>query len=84
MTQRLFHKRARAADLLIRGAHVLDPRAGIDGPHDILIRDGRIAELGAPATLSAESLPPTLRTLEAAGQHAFPAFVDPHVHLRSP
>ena len=31
------------ADLLIRGAHVLDPRAGIDAPHDVLVRGGEIA-----------------------------------------
>ena len=40
------------ADLLVRGAHVLDPRAGIDAPHDVLVRGGEIAELGAPGSLS--------------------------------
>ena len=39
------------ADLLIRGAHVLDPRSGIDAPHDVLVRGGEIAEIGAPGTL---------------------------------
>ena len=39
------------ADLLVRGAHVLDPRTGIDAPHDVLIRGGEIAELGAPGSL---------------------------------
>lgn len=81
MTENLFHRPAPAADILIRGAHVLDPRTGIDGPQDILIRDGRIAELGAPGALSAH---PQARTVEASGKHAFPAFVDPHVHLRTP
>jgi dihydroorotase len=69
------------ADLLIRAAHVLDPRTEIDEPRDILIRDGHIAELGAPATLAA---PEGAATIEAAGRHVFPAFVDPHVHLRTP
>ena len=41
------------ADLLIRGAHVLDPRAGLDAPHDVLVRNGAIAELGAPGSLPA-------------------------------
>jgi dihydroorotase len=81
MTPRLFHEPAPPAELLIRGAHVLDPRAGLDEPHDILIRDGRIAELGAPGTLPA---PPSHDVLDAAGKHAFPGFVDPHVHLRTP
>ena len=31
---------AEPAQLLIRGAHVLDPRAGLDGPRDVLVRDG--------------------------------------------
>jgi dihydroorotase len=69
------------ADLLIRGAHVLDPRGGIDAPHDVLIRGGAIAELGAPGTLSA---PAGAETVDGAGRHLFPAFVDPHVHLRTP
>ncbi len=42
----LFHRDAQPADLLITGAHVLDPRTDLDEPHDILIRDGVIAELG--------------------------------------
>ena len=44
---------ARTADLLVRGAHVLDPREGIDGVHDVLVRDGRIAEIGAPGSAAA-------------------------------
>jgi dihydroorotase len=68
-------------DLLIQGAHVLDPRTDLDEPRDILIRDGHLAEVGAPGTLSA---PTTATTIDAAGKHVFPAFVDPHVHLRTP
>jgi dihydroorotase len=81
MTDRLFHREAPPAELLLRGAHVLDPRSDLDEPLDILIRDGRIAELGAPGSLAA---PPSGEVLEAEGKHAFPAFVDPHVHLRTP
>jgi dihydroorotase len=78
---KLFHRQTPPAELLIRQAHVLDPRAGIDAPHDVLIRDGRIAELGEPGAIKAPSGAPVM---EAAGKHVFPAFVDPHVHLRSP
>jgi dihydroorotase len=80
-TPRLFSAPAQPADLLFRGAHVLDPRAQIDGRHDVLIRGGEIAELAAPGTLEA---PAGAETIEAAGKHLFPAFVDPHVHLRTP
>lgn len=69
------------AVLLVRGAHLFDPRAGLDGPGDLLVRDGAIAEIGAPGSLEA---PAEAETVDAEGLHAFPAFVDPHVHLRTP
>ncbi len=79
--ERLFQRQTVPAQLLLRGAHVLDPREELDARLDVLIRDGAIAELGDAGTLTA---PPGTDTLDAAGRHAFPAFVDPHVHLRSP
>jgi dihydroorotase len=81
VTEKLFHRPERPAELLIRQVHVLDPRVGIDAPHDVLIRDGEIAELGEPGALQGSSGAPAI---EAAGKHLFPAFVDPHVHLRTP
>jgi dihydroorotase len=81
MDPRLPHRERPPAQLLVRGAHVLDPRADLDEPHDILVRDGRIAELAAPGSLSA---PEDGELFDATGKHAFPAFVDPHVHLRTP
>ena len=41
---------------------MLDPRAGIDEPRDVLVRDGEIAELGPPGTLTA---PDDAETVEA-------------------
>jgi len=79
--QRLFHASAPPAELLIRGAHVLDPRSGLDAPHDVLVRNGAIAELGAPGALPA---PDGTDVVEGEGLHLFPAFFDPHVHLRTP
>jgi dihydroorotase len=67
-------------DLILRNATVLDPRAGIEGPHDVVIRDGRVAELAAPGAGSA----PDAEVIDAEGLHAVPAFFDPHVHLRTP
>jgi len=78
---RLFHRTGPSADLLVRGAHVLDPRSDLDETHDVLIRDGHIAELGSPGSLPG---PEDGETIDASGKHAFPAFVDPHVHLRTP
>ena len=77
----LDHRPTPPADLLVRAAHVLDPRTGIDAPHDVLVRDGEIAQLGAPGSLEA---PPGAEVVDGAGRHVLPAFVDPHVHLRVP
>ena len=82
--KRLFSKPAPAANLLIRSAHVLDPRTGLDGLHDVLIRDGEIAEIGGAGGTDTVLAPDGADTVDAAGRHLFPAFVDPHVHLRTP
>jgi dihydroorotase len=66
--------------LVLRRATVLDPVAGIDSVQDVVIRDGRIAALEAPGEADGDGA----EVLEAEGLHAFPAFFDPHVHLRTP
>ena len=78
---RLDRAPAKPANALIRSAKVIDPRSGIDGNHDLLIRGGEIAEIGEPGSLRA---PDGAEVIDAEGLHAFPAFVDPHVHLRTP
>jgi dihydroorotase len=81
MSEHVITPNAKPADLLIREAHVLDPRTALDGPADVLVRNGTIAEVGGPGTIEA---PPGAEVVEGAGRHLFPAFVDPHVHLRTP
>ena len=63
-------------DLVIRGAHVLDPSSGLDGPTDVRLVAGRVAEIG-------DGLRGT-RHLDADGLHLFPGFVDVHAHWRTP
>jgi dihydroorotase len=70
----------RSDTLLVRGARVLDPRAGIDGLHDVLVRDGEVAGIGEAGSLDAHGG----ELVAGEGRHLFPAFVDPHVHLRTP
>jgi dihydroorotase len=77
----LDHRAQPPADLLVQGAHVLDPREGIDAPHDVLVRGGVIAEIAPPNSLEA---PEGAEVLDGEGRHLFPGFVDPHVHLRTP
>jgi dihydroorotase len=63
-------------ELVIRGAHVLDPLSGLDGPTDVRLVAGRIAEIS-------DGLRGT-RHLDADGLHLFPGFVDVHAHWRTP
>lgn len=68
-------------NLLIRGARLIDPRSGLDTTGDLLVRDGEIAEIGESGMLDA---PDGAELVKGEGLHALPAFVDPHVHLRTP
>ncbi|MDQ3729507.1 MAG: dihydroorotase [Actinomycetota bacterium] len=66
--------------IVLRSARVLDPRAGIDATHDVVIRDGRIAELAGAGSAEIKDA----EVIEADGLVAVPGFFDPHVHLRTP
>ncbi len=82
LAERLDMRSGESADLVLRGATVLDPVAGIDAAHDVVVRDGRIAELAAPGSAPTDG--DGVEVVEAEGLYAFPAFFDPHVHLRTP
>jgi len=77
----LIHGPSTPAELLLADVHVLDPRAGIDVRHDVLVRDGYIAELAEPGGIDG---PEGIETVHGQGRHLLPAFFDPHVHLRTP
>ena len=79
---RLFTATGPPAELLIRGAHVLDPRAGLDEPHDVLIRDGADRRARRAGALTRARGRRDARRRPAST--LFPGFVDPHVHLRTP
>jgi dihydroorotase len=69
-----------AGDLIVRGARVVCPREGIDAARDIVVRDGEIAELTAAGGAEADGA----EVIDGDGLALFPAFFDPHVHLRTP
>jgi dihydroorotase len=71
---------APRGDLVIGGARVLDPRTGIDAFHDVVIRDGEIAELAAGGSADVKGG----ELIDGDGMLLAPAFFDPHVHLRTP
>jgi dihydroorotase len=80
--QPLLSEPLEPAALLLRDVHALDPRAGLDARHDVRVRAGVISELASPGTLVYE--PEQEELFEGRGHRLLPAFVDPHVHLRTP
>lgn len=66
--------------LLITGGTVLDQTG--ERLTDVLVRDGRVAALGADLAGSADVAGATV--LDASGCIVSPGFVDLHVHLREP
>ena len=67
--------------LVIRGGQLIDPAAGVDGLRDILLKDGRVAEIASPGKLKSAN---GAQVLDATGLTVAPGLVDMHVHLREP
>jgi dihydroorotase len=65
-------------DVVVRGARVLDPVEGVDAVMDVRIDGGVIAQLGERLDTNEH------RVIDGDGLLLAPAFVDPHVHLRTP
>src|ERR1700685_2439376 len=72
--------KSKAGSLLIKGGRVIDPAANLDAPMDVLLRDGRVAEVAAPNKIRSG----TDATFDARGLIVAPGFIDLHVHLREP
>ena len=66
--------------LLIKGGHVIDPAAKINAPMDILLKDGRVAEVALPNKTRGGAD----EKFDARGLIVAPGFIDLHVHLREP
>jgi dihydroorotase len=61
------------ANVVIRGARILDPASGIDREGDLVVRDGVIG-----------GDPDGLEVIDGTGLTVIPGIVDVHVHLRTP
>jgi dihydroorotase len=72
--------KSKPGSLLIKGGHVIDPGAKINSPMDILLRDGRLAEIAPPNKIRGGSD----EKFDARGLIVAPGFIDLHVHLREP
>src|ERR1700683_3827644 len=67
-------QKREAASLLIKGGHLIDPAAKINALMDVLLRDGRVAEIALP------------NKIRGSADEKFDAraFIALHVHLREP
>jgi dihydroorotase len=63
-------------DLLLKGAHVIDPKNKISGVRDVAIRDGLIAAV-------ASGIPPeqARKVVNVAGLYLTPGLIDLHAHV---
>lgn len=62
---------------VIRGGRVIDPRQGLDQIADVVLEDGKIAEVGA-------RVDDPHRVIDAEGMIVCPGLIDMHVSLREP
>ena len=76
---RLVQRAGAAADIVIRGARLYDPAAGLDTVADLHVASGvHRRHRRRPRRR------PGPRWSRPTGMTVLPAFVDPHVHLRTP
>ena len=64
--------------LMLKNARLIDPQIGLDEVADILIRDGKIVEVGTNLTMEKGV------ERDLAGKIVTPGLVDMHVHFRDP
>src|SRR5580692_10956417 len=74
------NQREESPSLLIKGGQLIDPAAKINAPMDVLLRDGRVAEVALPNKIRGGSD----EKFDARGLIVAPGFIDLHVHLREP
>jgi dihydroorotase len=66
--------------ILLRGGHLIDPANNFDAPADLVLSDGRVAEIAEPGQAKAAAD----ETFDLKGLIVAPGFIDLHVHLREP
>ncbi len=64
--------------LLIKNGHIVDPKSGLNGVHDILVVDGHIEEITKDIEEDGHEI------IDAKGKYVLPGLVDAHCHLRDP
>ncbi len=67
--------------VLLKNGRLIDPAAGVDAKVDILIEEGKIAEISGCINKNTAA---DAETIDAGGLIISPGFIDIHVHLREP
>src|SRR3954447_4433575 len=70
----------KTKSLLIKNGRLIDPSSHIDAEMDIILRDGKVAEISRKGKLRGSSD----EKFDARGLIVAPGFIDMHVHLRAP
>jgi imidazolonepropionase-like amidohydrolase len=72
---------APAPATLVKAGRLLDPRTGnVLSPAAVLIEEGKIKEVGAPAKVQAH-LPVSAKTIDLGAATLLPGLIDSHTHL---
>ena len=64
--------------MILKNGHIFSPADNLDGRFDILIVDGKIAEVSPRIELEGA------KVLDLGGYTVFPGFIDLHAHFREP
>ena len=64
----------------IKNGHIIDPSQNLDGIFDVLLSEGRIAQIAPAGTIKTKGD----GIFDARGLIVTPGFIDIHVHLREP
>ncbi|HZU33768.1 MAG TPA: dihydroorotase, partial [Candidatus Angelobacter sp.] len=70
----------KSSTLSIRNGLLLDPSSHLEGKYDLLLKEGRVAEVAPAGKLRGKAD----ETFNAKGLVVAPGFIDIHVHLREP
>lgn len=66
---------AQSYELLIKGAHVIDPANGLNQVMDVALQAGKVAKVAPSITENAAQV------IDAQGLYLTPGFIDPHTHV---
>ena len=69
-----------SSSMIIKNGLVIDPSQNLEGKYDLLLKDGRVAEIARAGKLRGKAD----EILNARGMVVCPGLVDIHVHLREP